>query len=164
MSTSVDIQLDRAIQDRIATAQEARTRDDGRGAFSITYKFGNAAAIDFGASNTSVIAPPAGLRGRIVSCDVYDVTELFNDLAGAGAQGAHVLVGTAADTNKYASIPNATTGFVELAADAGANFAITDGVTTVLPADTDILVSFIQSNHAAPAGKASVSLTINFFV
>ncbi len=165
MATSVDIQLDRAIAERIAVAQELLLRSDGKGAFSVSYTFGTKAApVDFGASNTDLIAPPAGLRGVIKSLDVYDVTETFNDLDGGGARGAHVLVGISSDTDLYATIPNAVAGFVELAAAAGANFAPTDGSTTILPADTDILVSFIQSNHAAPAGKGVVTLTINFFV
>ena len=164
MSTSVDIQLDRAIAERIAVAQELLLRAEGKGAISVSYTFGTKAApIDFGASLTHVIAPPAGLRGAIKSLDVYDVTETFNDLA-VTPLGAHVLVGISSDTNKYATIPNAAAGFVELASAAGENFSITDGVTTILPADTDILVSFIQSNHATPAGKAVVTLTINFFV
>ena len=164
MSTSVDIQLDRAIAERIAVAQELLLRSDGKGAISVSFTFGTKAApIDFGASLTHVIAPPAGLRGAIKSLDVYDVTETFNDAA-SSPQGAHVLVGISSDTDLYASIPNATTGFVELASGAGENFAITAGATTVLPADTDILVSFIQSNHGTPAGKGVVTLTINFFV
>jgi len=158
MSDSVDIQLDRAIQERIATAQEARLRSDGQGAFSVSFTFGTKAApIDFGASLTQVIAPPAGLRGEIKSIDVYDCSETFNKDTG---DGAVILVGTAADTNKYGT--SAVLG--TLASGAGTNLAVTDGVTTVLPADADILVSFIQSDHGTPAGKAVVTLTINFFV
>ena len=57
MATSQDIQLDRDIQTRIAVAEEARLRADGKGAFSVTYKF---IAKDYGADSTEVIAPPAG--------------------------------------------------------------------------------------------------------
>ena len=153
MGNSVDIQLDRAIQERIATAQEARLRDDGKGAFSVTYKF---TATDFGTSTSSLIAPPAGLRGEIKELNLYDVTEIFNEVA----TGATVLVGTAADTNKYAT----SAEFGTLAQDAAESFALTDGVTTVLPADTDILVSFIMSDHGTSTGIASVALTINFIV
>jgi len=156
MGDSVDIQLDRAIQERIAVGQEARLRDDGAGAFSVTYKFGTSSYIDFGASNTALIAPPAGLRGELKELNIYDVTETFNEVAA----GATVLVGTAADTDKYATSASIGT----LASDAADTFALTDGVTTVLPADADILVSFIQSDHGTPAGRASVSLTINYFV
>ena len=164
MSTSVDIELDRAIATRIAVAEELKLRSDGKGAFSITYTFGTKAApIDFGTDTSDVIAPPGGFRGVIKSLDIYDVTETFNDLASTPI-GAHVLVGISGDTNAYASIPNEAAGFVELASAAAENFAITVGVTAILPADTDILVSYIASNHATPAGQAVVGLTINFFV
>ena len=160
MSDSVDIQLDRAIAERIAVAQELRLRSDGKGAFSVSYTFGTEAApIDFGADGSDLIAPPAGLRGELKSVDIYNVSETFNDLA-VGPVGAAVLIGVAADTDAYGT----SADFVELAASAGLNAAITAGVTTVLPADTDILVSYRASNHATPAGKAVVTLTINFFV
>lgn len=158
MGDSLDIQIDRAIQERIATAEELRLRSDGKGAFSVSYTFGTKAVpIDFGASGSDLIAPPAGLRGAIKSIDVYDCTETFNKDTG---DGAVILIGTAADTNKFGT--SAALG--TLASAAGVNLAVTDGVTPVLPADADILVSFIQSDHGTPAGKAVVTVTINFFV
>lgn len=165
MSTSVDIQLDRDIATRIAVAQELRLRSEGKGAFSVTYVFGDSGSttIDFGAAGSDVIAPPPGLRGALKDLSVYDVTETFNDEASTPL-GAHVLVGIASDTNAYGTFPNAAAGFVELAANAAEDFALTIGVTAILPADTDILVSYIASNHATPAGRATIALTINYFV
>lgn len=153
MADSLDIQIDRAIQDRIATAQEARLRADGEGAFSVTYKF---IAKDYGADSTEVIAPPPGLRGEIKELNLYDVSEIFNLTTVA----ANVLVGTAADTDAYAT----SAVFGTLAQDAAESFALTDGITTVLPIDTDILVSFNASDNGTPTGIASTSLTINYFV
>lgn len=164
MSTSVDIELDRAIATRIAVAQERRLRVDGKGSFSVTYTFGDSTNfIDFGAASSNEVAPPAGVRGELKDLNVYDVTETFDD-DGSTPLGAHVLVGTAADTNAYGTFPNAAAGFVELASAAAEDFAVTLGVTAILPADTDFLVSFVPSNGAGPAGRAVVSLTINYFV
>lgn len=157
MSTSLDIQIDRAIATRIAVAQEARLRDDGKGAFSVSYTFGTKAApIDFGTSTTSVIAVPASRRGELKSLDVYDVSEIFNQTS----VGAKVLIGISSDTDKYATSASLGT----LAQAAGTNLVLTDGILTLLPADTDILVSFIMSDHGTSTGKGVVTLTINFFV
>lgn len=153
MSTSVDIQLDRDIQDRIAVAEEARLRADGKGAFSVTYKF---VARDFGTTTVELVAPPAGLRGEIKDLNLYDVSEVFNKTS----VGAVVNIGTAADPDAYAISANLEV----LAQDAAEDFALTDGVTTVLPADTDFQVQFVMSDHATSTGIASVSLTINYFL
>ena len=155
MATSQDIQLDRDIQTRIAVAEEARLRADGKGAFSVTYKF---IAKDYGADSTEVIAPPPGLRGEIKELNLYDVSEIFNLTTAPLA--ANVIVGTAADPDAYAT----SAVFGTLAQDAAESFALTDGITTVLPVDTDILVSFNASDNGTPTGIASTSLTINYFV
>ncbi len=156
--SSLDIQLERAIATRIAVAQEARLRDDGRGAFSVTYKFGTSTFIDFGSDTTEVIAPPPGLRGELKDLNLYNVTETFNTTSIA----AGITIGIAGTGN--AAIYASSALFGTLATDAAEDFALTLGATVILPADTDILVSFNASNNGTPAGRASVALTINFFV
>ncbi len=153
MSTSQDIQLDRDIATRIAVAQELRLRAQGKGAFSVTYKF---IAKDYGVDSTEVIAPPPGLRGVIRDLNLYDVSEIFNTTAAP----ANVSVGISGAVAVYATFAN----FGTLAANAGEDFALTLGATAILPADTDILVTFNASDNGTPTGIASTALTINYFL
>jgi len=117
------------------------------------------AAQDFGAgSATRDIQGPPGLRGRILGLSMA-ATETFN----AVSTPAHVLVGTAADTDAYLDY-----NVGELAAGAGVTKVHTgpDGdfdVLDDLPADTEARISLIAPSGGTPTGIADTTLLISWY-
>lgn len=116
----------------------------------------NLGLVDFGNGNTTYdITGPTGKRGRVKAVSLI-CTETFN----AVTTPAHVLVGTAADTDAYVDY---TVG--ELAAGAGVVKTDESGLTIVadLPADTEARISCIAPTGGTPAGIAYTTVTIVWY-
>jgi len=155
-SLSPNILLDRAIQERIATALETYPAQVGAGGFTVSYVF---PAKDFGAGWTEDIQSPAGLRGKVMNVVLTNVTEAFVGTTSVGP----VLVGIqGGDADAYA-ISEAMTATLSIA-NATENLSVRMGVVGVIPAADDILVTGPINVGGAITGICDVTVTIKYFV
>ncbi len=154
MTLSVDILLDRAIQERIATALETQPSEVGGDGFTVTYIF---PAVDFGAGWTEDIQTPAGYRGKVLNVELYDVTEAFVGTTSIGP--VHVgIQGGDADAYAISEEPT-TTGVAGTEA-----LSVRDGIIGTIPAADDVLVTGLINVGGAITGIATVAVTIKYFV
>ena len=120
-------------------------------ALTITYKF-PAAAVDT-AAVMGRLRGPDGLKGRIRSMDYVMV-------AATTVAVSNLIVGIAADTDKFASsvVPitaiNGGASDVTLAADAAT------GEKAIIDADADVIIT---SDGGATAGDCDIYITIDWF-
>ncbi len=147
--------------ERILTALEnintgvlSSAQGEQAGAFAVTY---NIVGADWGATFTEDILTPAGVRGSLLSLDLYQVTEEFS----GDSTAAQVRVGTSTDTDEYAvdvAIPDTT------AVAAALNLAITAGVTAIIPASTTVRITGTVSVDAGnKEGIGTLGVTILYF-
>lgn len=116
----------------------------------ISYGFGE---YDFGnATEALAIKGPSGMQGRILDI-CLSASETFT----ATTTPAYIRLGTASDPDAYAEMNCSTT------ADTNALNTWTRGVTTTLPADTQIEVAFIAPTGGTPAGKGYVNIAIMWY-
>ena len=155
MTLSVDILLDRAIQERVATALETQPAEVGAGGYTVTYIF---VAEDFGDGWTEDIQSPAGLRGKVMAISLYDVTEQFVGTTSAGPVHVGIQGG---DADAYAISEGITQ---TLNTDVPETLSVKEGVVGTIPAGDDILVTGVQNVGGTPAGICSVAVTIKYFV
>lgn len=152
-SLSPNILLDRAIQERVATALESQPAEDGGDAFSITYVF---PGVDFGAGWTEDIQSPAGFRGTVVGVNIYDVTEAFVGTTSIGPVEIGIQGG---DADAYAISEEPTT----LATDAAEALPVREGIVGTIPAADDVLVTGPINVGGSITGIATVAVTIRYF-
>jgi len=156
MTLSVDILLDRAIQERVAAALETQPAQEGGDGFTVSYVF---TVEDFGAGWTQDIKSPVGYRGKVVNVQLTDVTEAFVGTTSTGP--VHVgIQGGDADAYSISEEPKATLSI----ADATESLAVIDGVVGLIPADDDILVTGPINVGGAITGQCTVTVTIKYFV
>lgn len=155
MALQTDILLERAIQERIATALETQIAEEGADAFTVTYIF---TVEDLGAGWTQDIQSPTGYRGKVVSINMYDIVEAFVGTTSIGP----VLLGlqSGGDTDAFARSEEPT----NLALDASVNLPVHEGVTGVIPSATNILVTGPINVGGSITGQATVALAIKYFV
>jgi len=155
MTLSVDILLNRAIQERVAAALETQPAEDGGGAFTVTYIL---PAKDFGAGWTEDINSPAGFRGKVMAVTLYDVTEAFVGTTSTGPVQIGIQGGDA-DAYAISEEPNATLSI----ADGSEALSVREGVVGTIPADDAILVTGLINVGGAITGIATVAVTIRYF-
>ena len=156
MTLSVDILLNRAIQERIATALETQIAEDGADGFTVSYVF---TVEDFGAGWVQDIQSPTGYRGKVVSVQLTDVVEAFVGTTSVGPVEIGEQGGDA-DGYAFSEQPNATLSI----ADATENLGILEGVIGVIPAKDDILVTGPINVGGTITGQATVTVTIKYFI
>lgn len=116
--------------------------------------------IDFGAGDSAQsIQGPKGKAGRLVDIH-YSATETFNSVT----TDAHTQVGTAADPDAFAK-------FIQGDLAATDSVCGSDGVTDtdwlidpVIPADTQVEVTFTAPTGGTPAGIATVTVWIDWAI
>lgn len=155
MTLSIDILIDRAIQERIAAALETQPAEDGADGFTVTYIF---TVEDFGDGWTQDIKGPAGLRGKVVHISLYDVTETFIGTTSAGP----VQVGDQGGNDTEYAISEAITKTLQ----SGVPEALSarEGLVGTVVAGDDLIVTGVQNIGGSVAGKATVALTIKYFI
>jgi len=153
MTLSVDKLLDRAIQERVATALETQPAEVGSDGFTVTYVF---VAENFDTEWTEDIQSPAGYRGEVVAVNIYDVTEQF---AGSTSIGYIVVGEQGGDEDGYAICPF----FLATNVNEAEAVPPRKGVIGLIPANDDILVTG-KAGVGTPAGIATVAVTIRYFI
>lgn len=119
----------------------------------LTYSY---AAIDFGAgTKTRAVAGPSGMRGRLVEVTA-SVTETFTD----DTTQAFVRLGVSGDLDAYGEVPMGTAANgTALVGSADANSVL----GTAIPADTDLLITFVAPTGGTPAGIADVHVAVEWY-
>lgn len=127
----------------------------------LSYVFPN---VDIGAGNGSAkFRMPAGMKGRVKDIHL-SATETFTNTTTAGT----VALGTASDADAYVD----ETGLGTLAAgeclslreDNDANFLRdSDGTIKILPADTDVVLTYVAPTGGTPAGIATITVIVEAF-
>jgi len=115
----------------------------------LSYTFGEEDIAD--AARALSVRGPTGKDGRLVGVSI-SATETFN----AVTLPAHLLIGTAADTDAYADI---TIG--PLAATDSMFSGYLDRNVTI-PKDTQIEITEVANTGGTPAGKAYFTVTIDW--
>jgi hypothetical protein len=120
------------------------------------YHFPNVA---FGTSSTQKIRGPKGKAGRLIATHV-SATVLFTAVTTSG----RVDIGTAGTANAYQSLTLGTlaAGAALASDDSNASSSVVTNTLLDLPADTDVMVSFIAPTGGSPAGTATVGVCINW--
>lgn len=114
-------------------------------AASATYRF--PAVSVTGAATLGRLVGPAGKQGRLIDI-AYVVT------TGVTVAASNLIVGSAGDTDEFGTVA------VPVAAANAVGNGVTRGVTSILPADTAILVG---SAGGATAGAVDALVTIEWF-
>lgn len=113
---------------------------------------------DFGAASESLsIKGPKGKAGRLIAIHA-SATETFN----AVSTSARIDVGTAADTDAYASFVLGTLADTD---SASTDDGVTDTdaiISAEIPADTQVEVTFVAPTGGTPAGMAAVNIIIDW--
>jgi hypothetical protein len=121
--------------------------------FDVTYVF---PAKDFGNANfVEDIQTPPGFRGKVRGINLYDVTETFN----ADTTPARVDIGTGADADAF--VISSSIGL--LASGAALALALTDGVTVIIPENSQVEVAGVAPTGGVETGIATVAVTIQYF-
>ncbi len=154
MALQTDILLERAIQERIATALETQPSEEGADGFTVTYIF---PGVDFGAGWTSDIQTPTGYRGKVVGVSLYDTTEAF---VGTTSRGPVQIGIQGGDANAYAETEQPIT----LGVDAAEALQVHEGVIGVIPAADDVLVTGPINVGGSITGICTVTVTIQYFI
>ena len=156
MTLSVDILLNRAIQERVATALETQIAEDGADAFTVSYVF---TVEDFGAGWTQDIQGPDGYRGKVVAVTLTDVVEAF---VGTTSVGPVQVGDQGGNDNEYAvsEEPKATLSI----ADATESLGLLEGLVGTIVAGDDILVTGPINVGGTITGQATVTVTIRYFI
>jgi len=135
----------------VVTPGQLRDLEDAP--FDVTYIF---PAKDFGAADfVEDIQTPPGFRGKVRAISLYDVTETFN----AVTTPARVDIGSGGDDNAYAI--SASLGL--LASGAALTPALTNGVTHIIPANSQVEVAGVAPTGGVETGIATVAVTIQYF-
>lgn len=121
---------------------------------TITYCF---PTHDFGAGGDSIsVRGPKGKNGRLVGMEVRAIGEAFN----AVTTPAHLLVGTAGDTDAYGDLNIGTLADTD---------SINEGIDTdaiineAIPADTQVEITFVAPTGGTPAGIGQAQVTIEWW-
>lgn len=140
------------IRDRIALSNAI----SGQDGFVETLQF---SVVDFGAAATvETIRSPVGLRGRVLSVSIYDVTETF----AVDANPARIDVGNTSADTPASDIDHYWTGEAiadTLAANGG---EVHEGTfNKYIPADTDFTINkTLASDSGSVGGISKVNVTI----
>lgn len=119
------------------------------------YSFGEH---DFGNAGESLsITGPKGKGGRLIAVHVA-ATETFTATTTAG----RVDVGTAADTDAYASFNLGTLADTDSASTDDGTTDTDAIIDADIPADTQVEVTFVAPTGGTPAGKGFVSIIIDW--
>ena len=156
MSLTPQILLDRAIQERIATALETQISEEGADAFTVSYVF---TVEDFGTTWTQDIQGPDGYRGKVVAVTLTDVTEAFVGTTSTGPVQVG-LQGGNADDIAISEEPKATLSI----ADATESLALIPGLIGVIADGDDILVTGPINVGGSITGQCTVTVTIKYFI
>ncbi len=120
---------------------------------TISYSIGE---YDFGAASQSLsVKGPSGSAGRLIDICV-SATETFTSTT----TEATVLIGTAGDTNAYASLGLGTTADTNAITASETSGAI---IAADIPADTQVEVTLTAPTGGTPAGIGYVTITIDWF-
>lgn len=120
--------------------------------------------VDIGAGNGSAkFRLPKGMKGRVLDIHL-SATETFTAVTTPGT----VALGTASDADAYVdetSLGTLAAGeCVALSVASGANFLRdADGTIKVLPADTDVVLTYVAPTGGTPAGIATITVFVEAF-
>jgi hypothetical protein len=115
---------------------------------------------DFGAGgDTHDIKGPPGMKGRLRSVLLFQVTEAFT----ATTTPAFIRVGTAADADKFIEVSCATTA-IDAVVSASPDPAVYAPADTEIAADTAVRVTFVAPTGGTPAGIGKVQACIDWYM
>lgn len=154
MALQTDILLERAIQERIATALETQISEDGGDSFTVSYQFLDK---DYGAGWVEDIQAPAGYRGKVVAVSLINTTEAFVGTTTIGPTSIGIQGG---DDNAYSISELGRT----IALNEPETLESRDGVIGTIPDNEDILVTGAINVGGSITGIATVVLTIKYFI
>lgn len=153
MALQTDILLERAIQERIATALETQVSEEGADSFCVSYLLRTK---DYGAGWTEDIQS-ARARGKVVAVSLIDTTEAFVGTTSIGPTSVGIQGG---DDNAYSISEEGST----IGDNVPETLESREGVIGTIPATDDLLITGAINVGGAITGIASVVLTIKYFV
>ncbi len=158
MTLSVDILLNRAIQERIATALETQIAEDGADGFTVTYMF-TVEDCGGGSDWTQDIQAPTGYRGKVVAVTIIDVFEAFVGTTSTGPLDVGIQAG---DQDAYA-ISEQVSATLSVA-DATEALSVKEGVVGTIPSAKDLIITYNKNVGGSITGQATFLVTIKYFI